>query len=512
MSFLGDAAGAVATGGASLVVGGAKKLIGGIDDAFSAETAKPYNPTAKAFEYGSTQGGVWDPAQKRYRESYSQKEADYQRQQQALAAQQAARQQWMGNAYLAGAGTWDKNAQAALAQSAAARGGQQSAYDRLLGLADRGPGPSAAQAQLRAGQDAAMAQSIALARSGRGAGGSASAQRQAMFGNAALAQQTNQQAAILRAQEEASWRQQQGQLYNAAGGLASQQRGQDLSSVGQSGQMALGYGALSGQAEQRAQGYGQQGLAYEQLRQGVITNATQAQMDLEKLRAQQSMAAQGINVQTDAAQDARLLGLIGTGIGAAGMASSDRDAKQGIQPANVTLRPDEGREMELLSKNPYDQMLEKQPKGTAGAGAAKPMTGTQRAGSFIFDQSAQQMSTTPDLDLQYLMSVSDRREKSNVDRLSELGAQEAVEKAPGYSYEYKQPERHGAGRFYGPMAQDLERTPAGRSTVREAPDGTKMVDTSRLSLVNTAALNGQQKQIDELMRRLDALSGKGRAA
>src|SRR5690606_38911239 len=42
-------------------------------------------------------------------------------------------------------------------------------------------GPSAAQAQLQAGQDRAMAQQLAMARSGRGLGGEASAMRQAAF-------------------------------------------------------------------------------------------------------------------------------------------------------------------------------------------------------------------------------------------------------------------------------------------------------------------------------------------
>jgi hypothetical protein len=70
--------------------------------------------------------------------------------------------------------------------------------------------------------------------------------------------------------------------------------------------------------------------------------------------------------------------------------------------------------------------------------------------------------------------------------------------AKGYSYEYKEPERFGQGRFYGPMAQDLEKTPAGASVVKKAPDGTKMVDTSRLSLVNTAAISDLQKQLAAL--------------
>jgi hypothetical protein len=79
--------------------------------------------------------------------------------------------------------------------------------------------------------------------------------------------------------------------------------------------------------------------------------------------------------------------------------------------------------------------------------------------------------------------------------------------ARGYSYEYKDPERHGQGRFFGPMAQDLEKTEPGASVVKQAPDGTKMVDTSRLSLVNTSAISEQQRRMQELQAQVDALSG-----
>lgn len=78
--------------------------------------------------------------------------------------------------------------------------------------------------------------------------------------------------------------------------------------------------------------------------------------------------------------------------------------------------------------------------------------------------------------------------------------------AQGYSYEYKDPAAHGQGRFYGPMAQDLEQTPAGASTVKRSPDGTKMVDTSRLALVNTSAISEQQRKLEAMQRQLAALS------
>jgi hypothetical protein len=88
----------------------------------------------------------------------------------------------------------------------------------------------------------------------------------------------------------------------------------------------------------------------------------------------------------------------------------------------------------------------------------------------------------------------------------QAAALEAAAAAPGYEYEYKDPERHGEGRFVGPMAQDLESTPVGRTVVEDTPDG-KQIDTSRLSLVNTAAVSEQQREIEELRRQVAALGG-----
>jgi endosialidase-like protein len=95
---------------------------------------------------------------------------------------------------------------------------------------------------------------------------------------------------------------------------------------------------------------------------------------------------------------------------------------------------------------------------------------------------------------------------------SEAGAQQMVRSAPGYAYKYKDSAQAKFGEddrtHYGPMAQDLEKTPMGASTVVEGPGGTKMVDTPKLTLANTAAASGQQKELDELRRQLAALTSR----
>src|SRR5690606_39757811 len=83
-------------------------------------------------------------------------------------------------------------------------------------------------------------------------------------------------------------------------------------------------------------------------------------------------------------------------------------------------------------------------------------------------------------------------------------AEATVRGAPGHTYRYEDPDAPGAapGLHAGPMAQDLERTPLGRSMVREGPDGTKMVDLGRAGLTALAASSAQQRALDRTRRGL----------
>ncbi len=73
-------------------------------------------------------------------------------------------------------------------------------------------------------------------------------------------------------------------------------------------------------------------------------------------------------------------------------------------------------------------------------------------------------------------------------------------------YEYKDPSAPGAapGRHAGPMAQELESIPG---VVEEGDDGMKRVNTGRLSLANASATGENARELEQLRRRLDALSG-----
>jgi endosialidase-like protein len=88
--------------------------------------------------------------------------------------------------------------------------------------------------------------------------------------------------------------------------------------------------------------------------------------------------------------------------------------------------------------------------------------------------------------------VSDERQKTHVDRF--------LDNVEPVSYEYKNPEIDGHGRQYGIIAQDLEKSPMGRSMVIETPRGL-MVDTRKAALGGLAALADHQRRIEELEAR-----------
>jgi len=90
--------------------------------------------------------------------------------------------------------------------------------------------------------------------------------------------------------------------------------------------------------------------------------------------------------------------------------------------------------------------------------------------------------------------VSDKRSKKDMTRLLE-GTEdgddllEAFDALRPYKFKYKDPDENGAapGQRYGVMAQDLEKTPAGRSVVRER-DGEKVIDVPQALGLALAAI------------------------
>lgn len=420
------------------------------------------------------------------------------------------------------------NADQARAQQYAALGGvaaqaaQGADTSALRNFYQQGPGPSAAQAQLQGASEANMANSLALSRSGRN-GMNPAAERQAMFQNAATAAQTNQQLGVLRAQEEATNRglnlnamtaeqqaiaqgrnaqlqalglQQQtlsgigqgalnqsvaqantalaGRGQNDQAALSYDQLAQQARALGLQG--GLGYGGLANQNEATGAGYqvgmtnaatGQQqagnqryatdtaaGLSYQGMANATSEAERQAQMQYEALKAGQQMAANTANAEYDAQRDAATINAVAS-LGGLAM-KSDIRAKRDI------------RDLDGIAAQ----------YAALGGPAATAQAGARRGGE-----------------------------------VPEQGPAYDLRPAEGYEYSYRDPERHGQGRFVGPMAQDLERSPATRGAVFTDREGQKSVDPGRLTLTNTSAISEQQRELERLKQQVAALGGEsGRSA
>jgi hypothetical protein len=65
------------------------------------------------------------------------------------------------------------------------------------------------------------------------------------------------------------------------------------------------------------------------------------------------------------------------------------------------------------------------------------------------------------------------------------------------SYDYKQPEKDGAGRHWSVMAQSAAKTAAGRSFVEETPEGLAL-DTRKATGVALTALAHLHRRQDKL--------------
>jgi hypothetical protein len=462
------------------------------------------------------------------------------------------------------------------ADYAASNYDRQSSYDalgRLRNFYEQGPGPSAAQAQLQMAGDQNMANAIAMAHSGRGAGQNAAAMRNAMFSNAATQQQLGGQAAQLRAQEEAAWRQQQLGAMGLEQGTLGTMRGQDISSMGVNTQAGLGYGQLG-------LGYTQAGM---QNQLGFAGLGSQQQMESERLRQQilgqqlqSNVAMRGQDRGYQSAQlgggddsSSRALwgglgavagGILGTfvapGVGtAAGAAAggsigsaagSDIRAKKNIQRADFSSLSRLAGELDKKSPQatPENPTAKRDPREAAGAEGiidpwAQPSVRPTQPGAMApweqsispfasqapwqpFGQDPRNQQQIIPIDFSQGPVGSDREAKEQVRKetlrevfgnldaaharaTADTGPRYDLRPAQGYSYEYKNPAALGAepGRHYGPMAQDLLKTPAGASTVTKMPNGQLGVDTGRLALVNTAALSEQQSELDRLKALLD---------
>jgi hypothetical protein len=412
----------------------------------------------------------------------------------------------------------------------------QNATLGTLGGLESNEGPSAAQAQLQQGTNQALSSQLALARSGRGFGGNAAAMGLAQ-GNAAgiQANQANQSAA-LRAQENAAWRGRQGQNLTNIAGMQGQQSQADLGAAVQSrgqndamyqGMLGMGQNAWQTGVGAGLQGYGvgMQGFGTSLDAQRLVNDIRGQEMagnlaqEDAKLRAWAAengyeLQQQQISDQKDAATisalstmgAAALKGGGGSGDGGGGggggnTTRSDIRAKKNVVP-DQGQGSDFARGLDFFDSELYRPSNEP-PAGVRGSSVPSRIDTESQA----LSEWASRNGLTP-MQRQHMSSRQVTSGGQQVElRQPDYQALDAVREAPGSFYEYKNPSEPGAapGQHYGPMAQDLAKTPAGASAVVKQPDGSLGVDTDRLTLVNTGALAAQQEEIDKLTAQLDAL-------
>ena len=393
-------------------------VTGAVDDTFSGEQVEAYDPDAAAYTMGG--GGA-----------------------EARAARFDKRGQ-LGRKQMTERGM-------ALNEQA---GGQAGRYERLGAAAqDRGIENSRAQAQLQQGLDQGMAQNMAMARSGRGFGGSASAERQAAANNAVMGQRTNQSAALLRGEEEAAQRAANDRMTRSYAGLGEQARGRGY-------QAELG---LTGQGNQYEAGYAQMG-------QGVIDTDLAARMQREETKSANEMDARLGRAQIDQQRDAATTGMLGSMAGSAMMAFSDERSKTDIQEASKEDLMKRLNELEQQATVDYDY------------GGNEDKSGEDLELSRQLD-ALESVKKTPSYSFRY---TDDARELY--------------------------PELTQPGEQYGVMAQDLERTPAGEDIVSTGPGGMKAVDTREATMTNMAATGELAREQDDLMRRLEELEQQTQAS
>lgn len=531
-----------AAGGA--VIGGIAGWLGGSDGG----GAPQYTPDHRNFSYGL---GPSDSYASLQSEQYNRRQAELQ----ALGAdaynrdapQQALpdRRDFVnsqGQDYLQGADAQGRQ------QQLAALGGLQNQTGALNDFANRAQGPSAAQAQLQQGVDAASRQQMSMARSQPGGGGAAL--RNAAFNAAGISGQAGAQAAQLRAQEDQAYRSQQLQALGAAqqgagmsAGYAGQLRGADQSFAAQQAgqanynanaqnaynqqqqqlQFGVGQNNLNSQLQTRQQGdamtLGALGQAqqYEVLRNQLASGQAQAGYNYESAKAQGAgLGSTNYNnaQQQSNAETGMMLGAMSSGAGAiaqmrgGGNATSDIRAKEDIKPASVSQAfgggPVRGEAMSPAVLEALNgardtnarQQLDFSQDEFRTPGAAERI-GLGRAGDARQERMHQLLA----------LGANDRYHAAQEGQQpSTWGTGDIVpdmRPAQGYEYAYKDPERHGEGRYVGPMAQDLEHLPG---VVEQGPDGTKSINAPRLTLANTAAVSEQQRRLDRL-EQLSALSG-----
>lgn len=370
----------------------------------------------------------------------------------------------------------------------------------LAALGKMPVGPSLAELQMRQASGLAQNQQASLAASARG-GNSALALQNAAANSAQIGGQLEQNAGIQRASEDMANRT---FAANAIRGAA------DI--YGGAGQTFGGAGgsfndAAQGRNNALTAGSGAIGQATTATNANVTANTTLAQNAAQQ--AQQDADTKFRMMQQNdaivAANQARSDSITSEQTGlTAGLDKATADRSTGVI-TNAFNNRDRTGEGTVSGSKGMDTVLA---AGATAAGAVLGGPAGAAAGSAVVPAAASVKSSdirakkniqpaAGDID-EMFRSADATAARTNAIAPVDYGFSKPA--LPAYSYDYKDPSAPGAdpGRHFGPMAQDLEKTPAGASVVVNQ-GGKKGIDTGRLSLANASETARLRAQVDALM-------------
>lgn len=399
------------------------------------------------------------------------------------------------------------NAQSAIgtAQGINQGGNVANALSLLQGQAN-GTAPSAAQAQLQAGTDQAIAQQSALANSGNSSQMIAG-QKNAMDNAANLIQQSANQAAQLRAQQQIAGQQNYaaaaGQQASQAGvnaGLANNLAQTNAGLYGTTLNGAMQFGGLANQANQAAGSLGVQGAGLQQ-QANQFNTQNQVQATGGLLNGAGGALSSGLmsgifggGSSTPAPAQGVAQGAPGEGASALGIADlvSDENQKNNVQSdvglANRQPRADAIADAFRSKDTSSDTDTSKTNNSSDQAPPEKtePNANRQEASKSISDS-----------------FMSDEDSKKDIKKDSML--HKFLDKVDSVTYDYKTPDGENGktpGTHMGIIAQNVEKAPGGKTIVKETPEGKAVDLASAVGMLMSAAADSHDrlKAIEELFK------------
>ena len=337
-----------------------------------------------------------------------------------------------------------------------------------------GKNPSFANQQMQRGLGQAQANNFSIARSGGGSGiNQASAMRAALRGNQSMANSTNQEAGLQAIREREAARQ-------GLAAVGGQMRGQDV---------GWEQGKASNEMAQRGLNANQQ-MGYERLGADVRSQELQASQNYARSaqEAEQKQREEQYSVEKYN-KDQSTSGLGAIGAAAAGLfAMSDERVKTGIQPANGVAGPTDEESRDAEAKRRRAEKFQKSFEDSFSSGSDKA---SRDANSSLVSGAGAMGSS-----LGKLASSDENCKKGMAGGKLADYARSLKPK----TFLYKD-EPAGTPKRLGVMAQDMEESEIGESTVSDTPMG-KMVHMPRAVSAALASVGEMRKELDALKKTM----------